>query len=322
MKQYNPISKTGRLEKLVRDEKTNKLNMVTGAFSYTGRYITKRLLSLGEKVRTLTEHPEKDQFNSQVKVFPYNFNKPEKLVESLRGVNTFYNTYWIRFSYGDMTFDKATDNTKILIEATKKAEVKKIVHISITNADEKSSLPYFKGKGIVERIIKESGLDYAILRPALIFGKENTLINNIAWLLRKFPFFGIFGDGNYKLQPVYVEDLAELAVEAAYENENKTIDATEETFTFNELIHLIKNKISSNAKILHISPQLFLIFSNIMNKFVNDIVVTEDEVNGLMKNLLYTSESPKGKTKLNSWLEKNSESIGIEYISQLKMHYL
>ena len=115
MKQYNPISKTGRLEKLVRDEKTNKLNMVTGAFSYTGRYITKRLLSLGEKVRTLTEHPEKDQFNSQVKVFPYNFNKPEKLVESLRGVNTFYNTYWIRFSYGDMTFDKATDNTKILI---------------------------------------------------------------------------------------------------------------------------------------------------------------------------------------------------------------
>lgn len=320
MEQSKP-SATGRLEELF-NRSPEKLNMVTGAFSYTGRYITERLLSLGEEIRTLTGHPEKNQFGNKIEVFPYNFDKPKKLVESLNGIETLYNTYWIRFSYKDMTFDRAVNNTKILIESAQKAEVKKIVHISITNANEKSSLPYFRGKGIIEKLIKTSDLSYAILRPALIFGKENTLINNIAWMLRKFPIFNIFGDGNYKLQPIYVEDLAELAVEAGHENENIIIDAVGETFTFNELVHLIKNKISSNAKVFHLPPRISLTFSKIMSKFVNDIVVTEDEVNGLMANLLYSQNPSKNKTKLSSWLEENSRFIGNEYISQLKMHYL
>ncbi len=308
----------GKLEELVKQD---KLNMVTGAFSYTGRYITKQLISRGEKVRTLTEHPEKNWFGNKIEVFPYNFDNPEKLVESLYGVDTLYNTYWIRFPYGDMIFDKVVDNTKVLIESAQKAEVRKIVHISITNADEKSSLPYFKGKGIVEKIIQESGLNYAILRPALIFGKENVLINNISWMLRKFPVFSIFGDGNYKLQPIYVKDLAELAIEAAHKDENITIDAVGESFTFNEMIYLIKDKINSKAKILHLPPLLSLISSKMMSKFVNDVIVTKDEIEGLMMNLLYSGERSKGKTKLSSWLEENS-NIGTKYISQLKMHYL
>jgi NADH dehydrogenase len=311
------------MPKLLQDLCIDKLNMVTGAFSYTGKYVTRRLVSMGKRVRTLTGHPDRENpFGDQVEVFPYNFDKPEELIKSLRGIDTLYNTYWIRFPYGSLTFDRAVGNTKIFIESAQKAEVRKIVHISITNADEKSPLPYFKGKGLVERFIKESGLSYAILRPALIFGKENILINNIAWYLRKSPIFGVFGDGNYRVQPIYVEDLAELAVDVAHQDEDMIIDAAgPETFTFDGLVHLIKDKINSNAKILHLPPWLPSIFSKIVGKFVNDVVVTKDEVDGLMEELLYSGDPPKGKTRLSSWLEENSESLGTEYVSELKRHY-
>ena len=59
----------------------------------------------------------------------------------------------------------------------------------------------------------KSGLSYAILRPAIFFGREDILINNIAWMLRRFPFMGVFGDGEYRLQPIYVDDLADLLID-------------------------------------------------------------------------------------------------------------
>ena len=298
--------------------------MVTGAFSFTGKYIAKRLLFRGEGVRTLTGHPDRENpFGRQVKAFPYSFDRPEELVESLRGVDILYHTYWIRFPYREMTFDQAIGNSKILIEAAQKAGVKKIVYISITNADENSPFAYFKGKRIVERLIQQSDFSYAIIRPTMLFGKGDILINNIAWNLRKFPVFALFGKGDYRVQPIYVEDLAELAIEAAQKDEDIIIDAAgPETFTFSDLVCLIKEKIKSKAKIIYLPPRLPLIFSQIVGKFVNDIVLTKDEVDGLMRELLYSREPPRGKTRLSDWLEANSDSVGNRYASELKRHYL
>lgn len=300
-----------------------KLNIVTGAFSFTGRYISRRLLLMGERVRTLTGHPRRENpFGKEVEVYPYNFDRPEELMASLRGADTLYNTYWIRFCYGEMSFERAIANTKVLIESAKKAGVKRVVHISITNADKESKLPYFSGKGMVEQLIRESGLSYAILRPTVIFGKEDILINNIAWCLRHLPVFAVFGNGNYRLQPICVEDLAELAVEAGHKSEEMIFDtAGPETFTYNELLHLIKSKINSPVRIIHLPPWLVLSFTWVIGKFVKDIVLTKDEVAGLMAELLYSREPPRGKTKLSLWLEENKESIGCKYSSELIRHY-
>lgn len=309
---------------MVRDADLEKLNMVTGAFSYTGKYITGRLLSIGERVRTITGHPDRENpFGDEVEVFPYSFDKPAELVGSLREVDTLYNTYWVRFSYGETSFDQAVDNTKILIESAKEAGVRKIVHTSITNADQESTLPYFRGKGIVERFIQESGLSYTILRPTVIFGIEDILINNIAWFLRTFPLFGVLGDGSYRVQPIYVEDYAELAVDLAHEDEDIITDAVgPETFTFDELVHLIKSKIHSKTWIFHSPPWFSAIFSRIVGKFVNDVVLTKDEVDGLMADLLYSQNPPRGKARLSDWLEENGRTVGTKYASELKRHYL
>ncbi len=302
---------------------TPELNVVTGAFSYTGKYITQRLLSMGKRVRTLTAHPIRpNPFGHRVSVAPFDFDNRRKLIESLQGATTLYNTYWVRFSHGHVTFDKAVENTKRLIKAAEEAGVRRIVHVSITNASEESSLPYFRGKGILENAIIHSSLSYAIVRPTVIFGREDILINNIAWFLRRFPVFAVFGSGDYRLQPVFVEDVAEIAVSAARYDENIIVDAVgPEIYTFDELVRLIADKIQTKAKIIHLRPGPALFLSRLVGYLVNDVVVTRDEVRGLMSNLLVSEDPPAGRTPLSDWLGQNAANVGARYASELDRHY-
>ena len=299
------------------------LNVVTGAFGYTGKYITQKLLSMGKRVRTLTGHPNRpNPFGNQISVAPFHFDNPAELTRALRGAVTLYNTYWVRFPYGQVTYDKAVANTKILINAAKEAGIRRIVHISITNASEESPFPYFRGKGILEKAIIHSNLSYAIIRPTVIFGHEDILINNIAWFLTKFPVFAIPGDGNYQLQPVFVEDVAGIAVNAGHFNDNMIIDAVgPEIFKYEELIRLIADSVKSKARIIHVRPGLALFLSKFIGYMVNDKVLTRDEVEGLMSNLLVSGNPPTGKTLLSDWLTQNTSIVGTSYASELDRHY-
>lgn len=302
---------------------TPELNIVTGAFGYTGQYITRRLLSAGKQVRTLTGHPNRpNPFGAQVSVAPFNFDKPQELIESLRGATTLYNTYWVRFSYGENTFDRAVENTRTLIKAAEEAGVRRIVHVSITNASPNSHLPYFRGKGLLEQAIVKSRLSYAIIRPTVIFGREDILINNIAWLLRRFPVFAVMGSGKYRLQPIFVEDMAEITVKAGQQDENTIIDAVgPEIYTFDELVRLIAETIGSRARIIHVRPELALFLAKLIGYVVNDVVLTRDEVEGLMANLLVSESPPTGWTRLNDWLAQNADTVGAQYASELNKHY-
>lgn len=296
---------------------------VTGAFSYSGKYITHRLLERGEEVITLTGHPNRtDPFAGSVKAYPLNFENEEELFASLQGVHTFYNTYWVRFDRGQNTQPRAVENTRKLVQAAVRAGVQRIVHISITNPSPDSHLPYFWGKATNEQTVMESGLSYAILRPTVLFGAEDILINNIAWLLRRFPFFAIPGDGSYRLQPVFVDDLAKLAVDVGYAHDNILWDAVgPDIFTFKELVRLISQTLGLNRGLLHVPPKLALATARFLSAFVGDVLLTPEEVDGLMAGLLVSSEPPRCKTRLKDWLEENKESVGVHYASELKRHY-
>ncbi|MDP6549393.1 MAG: NAD(P)H-binding protein [Dehalococcoidia bacterium] len=299
------------------------LNVVTGAFGYTGRYVAGRLLSMGARVRTLTGHPERhNPFGHRVSVAPLNFEDPPGLTESLRGATTLYNTYWIRFAHGRETFERAVANSLALIGAAKDAGVSRIVHISITNPSHGSPFPYFKGKSTVEQAIIDSGLSYAIVRPALIFGLEDILINNIAWLLRRFPIFIVPGKGDCLLQPVDVEDLAQLATSAGRGRDNVIFDAVgPETHTFDQLVRLIAETVKSRARVVHLGPGAALLASRVIGLLVRDAMLTRDEVEGLNSNLLVSQQPATGSTKLSVWLRQNGEHIGAAYASELRRHY-
>jgi NADH dehydrogenase len=292
---------------------------VTGAFGYSGKYIAHRLLDQGQQVITLTNSLQREnEFGGRVSALPFNFDKPDALVRSLEGVEVLYNTYWIRFNHKLFTHADAVDNTMILFEAARKAGVERVVHTSITNPAEDSPLEYFSSKARLENALKASGLSYAILRPAVLFGKEDILINNIAWTLRHLPLFGVFGDGNYGLQPIYVDDLAVLAVQEGESRVNAIINAVgPETFTYRELVATIGRLIHAQRPIISVPPPVGYVVAWILGRIVGDVLVTRDEIEGLMANLLVVDTPPTGKTRLTEWVHEHAETLGRHYTSEL-----
>ncbi len=305
----------------------NELNAVTGAYSYSGRYITRRLLDAGKRVVTLTNHPDRPHpFGDAVRVAPLDFDHPGALAQSLEGVSTLFNTYWIRFPYGAMTHERAVENSRRLFEAAKSAGVGRVVHTSIANPSADSRLTYYRGKWQVEQALVASGVGYGIIRPAVLFGganpAEDVLINNIAWILRRFPLFGLPGDGSYGIQPIHVEDMAGLAVELATSRENPIVDACgPETYTFVELVKLVKRAVGSRALVVPMHPALALAAARAISLLVGDVLLTDQEMIGLMDNLLVSKEKPVGKIKLSTWLAENAPLMGARYASEVGRHF-
>jgi len=224
----------------------------------------------------------------------------------------------VRFSRAGLTHATAVENTLRLFEATRAAGVQRVVHISITNPSEDSPLEYFSGKARLERALVESGFSHTILRPTVIFGKEDILINNIAWILRRFPFFGVFGDGAYRLQPIYVDDLAKLAVEQGREGGNRIIDAIgPETFTYRELVERIGRIIGKPRPVVSVPPAIGYLVGSLLGKLVGDVVITREEIDGLMAGLLCTSSPPTGETDLTEWAARHAETLGLRYASEM-----
>lgn len=299
------------------------MDAVTGAFGYTGAAIARKLISSGRRVRTLTAHPRRDhEFGGAIEIAPLDFGKRDELMQSLSGIETLYNTYWVRFPHGAETFEGAVANSGRLFAAARDAGVRRIVHISISNPAIDSPLGYFRGKAQVEEALKASGVSYAILRPTVIFGPGDILINNIAWFLRRFPMFGVPDGGESRLQPIFVNDVAELAVAAGGRAENVIEDAVgPEIFAFEDLVRLIARTIGSRARILRLPPTVLKPILWALGKMTGDVVLTDEEVAGLAANLLVSDRAPLGHTKISEWLAENANSVGKEYASELRRHY-
>lgn len=298
---------------------TRRLHAVTGAFGYSGRYIARRLLAEGQPVITLTNSPHRaGELAGKVRAFPLRFDRPDELEESLRGARVLYNTYWVRFNHRLFTQAEAVRNTRTLLDAAKRAGVERIVHVSITNPSEDSPLEYFRSKAVLERALRESGLSYAILRPTVLFGREDILVNNIAWALRHLPFFGVFGDGCYRLQPIYVDDLAELAVFHGSRGEDTVVEAIgPEIYAYRDLVRTIAAGIGVRRPIVSVPPRVGLWAGRVIGALVGDVMITREEIEGLMRELLYVEATPVGHTRLSEWVSENRAALGARYASEL-----
>jgi NADH dehydrogenase len=299
-------------------------SVVTGAFGFSGRRIAEKLLLRGERVRTLTNHAQAESpLFGRVQVCPLDFTDTRQLTESMRGARVLYNTYWIRFSYGGRSHEGAVENTKTLIRAAEAAGVRRIVHVSITNPSIDSPLPYFRGKAELEQAIQSSSMSYAILRPAVLFGEGDILINNIAFMLKRFPLFGIPGSGEYHVQPIFVDDLADLAVDGGQRLDSYTVDAVgPESYTYLELVKMIRSAVGSKSLLVHLPPAVVRLASGVLGAILKDVVLTEDEIKGLMDDLLVSHRPPTGRASLEGWIKFHAETIGKTYASELARHYV
>ncbi len=298
------------------------LHVVTGAFGYSGQYIAARLLDAGCRVRTLTNSTHRaNPFGGRVEVHPFNFDDPGRLAASLTGASVLYNTYWVRFNYGRGSFTHATAvvNTLKLFEAARRAGVPRVVHVSITNPSLDSPLEYFRGKAQLEQALVGSGISHAILRPAVLFGRQDILVNNIAWALRHLPVFGVFGDGQYRLQPIHVDDFAQLAVGmGGHATGNAIVDAIgPETFTYRGLVEAIATAIGVRRPVVSVPPACGYWVGRLIGGLMGDVTVTREEIRGLMADLLCTDSPPAGTTKLTDWARDHRTTLGVHYASEL-----
>ena len=298
-------------------------DVVTGAYGFTGQFIARRLMEMERPLKTLTNHPSRPGAEDiKAEVAPLQFTDREALVESLRGADVLYNTYWIRFRWGRARFGDAVANTRVLLGAAREAGVRRVVHISVSNPSEDSPLDYYAGKARAEQAVRESGLAWAIVRPTLIFGQGDILINNIAWLLRRFPVIGIPGRGDYRLQPVAGEDVAEIATWAAEQIGNVTVDAAGPDIVFySEMVESIAIAVRRNPRFVYLSPKMAMRVVGLIGRLVNDVVLNEPELDGLMQELLVSHERPRGTRGLDNWLLSNADTIGLSYASELDRHW-
>jgi len=299
------------------------LDVVTGAYGYTGRYLTRRLLDSGRRVRTLTGDPSRpDPFGGAVEALPFDFDAPDRLVENLRGASVLYNTYWVRFPYRGTSYERAVENTRTLFRAAAAAGVGRVVHVSITNAREGSPLPYFHWKGVLERELRDSGLSHAIVRPTVVFGREDILVNNIAWVLRRFPLFPVPGSGRYRLQPVYVDDLAELLAASGARTDDLVLDAVgPEIYTFEGLVRVVAGAVGARARIVRTPPPVAFALASVVGRAMRDVLLTADEIRGLAASLLVSEQPPTGRTSFREWVQDHAAELGMRYASELARHY-
>jgi uncharacterized protein YbjT (DUF2867 family) len=298
-------------------------DVVTGAFSFTGRFIARRLMAQERPIKTLTNHPHRAGAEDiKAEVAPLQFTDRDALVESLRGADVLYNTYWVRFRHAGVSFATAIANTRVLVGAAADAGVRRVVHISVSNPSEDSPLEYYAGKWKTEQVVSESRLQWAIVRPTLVFGQGDVLINNIAWLLRRFPVFFIPGLGDYRLQPVAGEDVAEIATWAGAQTDNLTVDAAgPDIMTYTELVEAVSIAIRRRPRFVYVSPRTAIRAASLVGRLVNDKMLNEPELEGLMKELLVSHEPPRGTRRLDNWLLTNAETLGRNYSSELARNW-
>jgi uncharacterized protein YbjT (DUF2867 family) len=300
------------------------LDVVTGAFSYSGGAIAAALTGAGRRVRTLTGHPDRAPQGSPFEVRPLDFDDQLGLTSSLEGATTLYNTYWVRFAHGRVDHELAIANSRTLFHAARRAGVQRIVHVSITHPSVSSPWPYFRGKALVERALAEAGVPYAVLRPAILFGGDGVLLNNIAWLLRHLPVFAVGGRGDYRIRGIHIDDLAQLALAqaaGAHDHDSITDAVGPERPTFVELVTSIRDAVGSRARLVHVPGAVVPPLSRLVGAALHDVLLTRDEYQAMAHGLADTDGPATGQIRLSDWLTAHREDLGRRYANELTRHF-
>lgn len=228
---------------------------ITGAAGFVGRNLLIKLTTRGIKVRCLVRDKRKIRENYGVEIAEGNINDADILFKAIRDVNTVIHLAAVVKSSDPGEFINVNVNgTKNLVSACIRNGVRKIIYVSSLDAGLNGANMYGKTKRIGEDIIKDSNIDYLILRPALIYGKDSRDIKILIEMIKKYPIIPVVGNGKGKLQPVYIEDICDIIIKLIDSNIKNKIYyiAGGERISMNDLIDRIAYLFSKSVIKIHI----------------------------------------------------------------------
>ena len=298
----------------------NKRIVITGAFSYTGAAVSQELLRRGYSIHSLTNRQPLQKDNA-ISSAPLRFER-DYLKGELGGANTFVNTYWVRLPYAGQSFASAVKNSKMLIDAAVSAGVKRIIQVSVSNAEDGKNLGYYAGKAEVDAYVRQCGIPFTIVRPTFIVGQADVLTNNIAWLLRRFPIFLIPGNTSHRLQPILLDDAAHIIADAVEYQGNQEVDAAgPDIMSFAEYVELVANGCNLKRPMIRVPEGLSLGFLQAIQPLLQDIILTREELLGLKQELLISHKPPLGKDSVAKWLQVHGDKLGHQYTNDIYRHF-
>ncbi|HXR24984.1 MAG TPA: NAD(P)H-binding protein [Candidatus Binataceae bacterium] len=257
----------------------DRIIAIAGGSGFIGRAIVRRLAAIpGLTVRVLTRDPVKARVRlaaeGKVDFVSADVNDPARLATVIAGADTIINAvqfdgYPIEKPSRGLTFNRVDyGGTVSLIAATKAAGVPNFIYISGAAADERSPNPAFRAKGRAERALRDAGLAFTILRPSLVYGPEDRVVNGLAKAIRMMPVMVVPGSGQQKLRPLLVDDLAAcvaLAIGGRGRNGIYEVGGPD-PMTFDELVRLVMEITGHKRPIIHVPENLLLVAGAVAEK--------------------------------------------------------
>src|SRR5579884_3436072 len=202
--------------------------LVTGASGYIGRHLVARLVQEGEKPRCLVRNVKRAASilpAAGIELVQGDTTQLASLETAVQGVETIVHAAFLtadRKESAPHQYEKTNvEGTANLIQAAKKAGVRRIIEISGLGTRPDKPGSYMQGRYLAEQMLKESGLDWTIIQPSVIFGKDAPFIKGLADLIHTSPVLPLIGGGKVMFQPIYVEDVVTVIV--------KVLEAPERT---------------------------------------------------------------------------------------------
>ena len=259
--------------------------VITGATGFVGEEVVKQVRAAGHPVRAIVREPQRTQWLADrygVELFHGNVLYAPSIEGAMQGAKCVIHLVGIIHEQKESTFDRAhTQATKHVVDEAKKSDVKRFLHMSALGTRENARSHYHQTKWAAEEYVRKSRLAWTIFRPSVIYGPKDKSVNTLVNVIRRLPFVPVLGNGNTKIQPVSVENVAEAFV-AAIRNDNsigKTYDLCgPEAFTWNELYDKLQSVLGLRKPKLHLPLPLARLQAAVFEKLLPNPPFTRDQL--------------------------------------------
>lgn len=270
--------------------KNNKPVFLTGATGFVGGHLAARLAAEGHRIRCLVRRLDHRRAaylkDLDAELAAGDILNPDALREAIEGCGAVIHLVGIITEPPGFTFKQVhVKGTVNVLDAAAAAGVRRYVHMSALGAGSDASTTYFQTKWQAEEAVRASGLDYTIFRPSIIYGPGGEFINMLLRQIRLMPLVPVIGDGNYRMQPVSVHDVAFCFSRALADGgtigEEYELGGPE-SLTYNELVHTICRAAGKRRALIHLPLALVRPVVRLLERFLRHSPVTTDQLKMLL----------------------------------------